>query len=157
MPARPRCVRARPTRLRSRRPDPRRRRAALAGDRLLLAVTSLSSVAVNVELARQHWREGQRRLEAARNDAVRHARLESQVDLLTAALRGRVGQTFTLEELASAYEGAEDWARALLDHARPEEGPPPEAAARADAAFHLHARAAPDSTPRRRSLPGPGG
>jgi hypothetical protein len=110
-------------------------------------VTSLSSVAVNVELARQHWREGLRRLEAARSDAVRHARLESQVDLLTAALRGRVGQTFTLEELVSAYEGAEDWARVLLDDARPEEGPPPEVAACADAAFHLYARGATDYAP----------
>jgi hypothetical protein len=102
---------------------------------------------LNLELARQHWREGQRRLEAARSDPPRYARLNTQVELLTAALRGRVGQTFTLDELAHAYEGAEDWARALLEDARPEDAPPPEAAACADAAFHLYARDATDYAP----------
>jgi len=102
---------------------------------------------VNVELARQHWREGTRNVEAARHDAQRYTRLNAQVDAVSAALRRRVGQTFTLAELADAYEGAEDWARMLLEDARPEDAPPPDAATAADAAFDLYARRATDYAP----------
>jgi len=102
---------------------------------------------LNVELARQHWREGAERVEAARGDARRYAYLSQQVQLLTAALRERVGQTYSLAELADAYEGAEDWARALLEDARPEDAPPTQVAEAADAAFYLYARGATDYTP----------
>ncbi|HZQ02562.1 MAG TPA: hypothetical protein VFA88_00920 [Gaiellaceae bacterium] len=102
---------------------------------------------MNVELARQHWREGTRRVEAARSDPRRYARLSQQVELLATALRRRVGQTYTLADLVDAYEGAEDWARALLEEARAEDAPPPEAADAADAAFYLYARGATDYTP----------
>jgi hypothetical protein len=98
---------------------------------------------VNVELARQQWLEGARRSDAARPDA----RLDQQVELITAALRRRVGQTFTLAELVRAYEGAEDWARVLLEDARPEDAPAPDAATAVDAAFHVYARGATDYSP----------
>jgi len=101
---------------------------------------------VNVELARQQWRDGRSRVEASRDDAVRYALLQSEVELLTDALRKRVGQTFTLAELARAYDGAEDWARALLEEERPDETPA-DAAMCADAAFHLYARGAADYAP----------
>ena len=96
---------------------------------------------------RQHWQEGSRRVEQARRDPERFARLHAQVELVTAELRRRVGQTFTLAELARAYETADDWARAVLDDAAPEDGPPPEAAIAADAAFHQYARGATDYAP----------
>ena len=102
---------------------------------------------MNVELARQHWREGSARIEAARRDPGRYAQLSRQVELVTAALRHRVGAIYTLADLADAYEGADDWARALLEDARHEDAPPPDAADAADAAFHVYARGATDYVP----------
>jgi hypothetical protein len=102
---------------------------------------------LDIELARQQWDEGRRRVEAARRDPDRYARLHDQVDLVTAGLRRRVGQSFTLEELAEAYASADDWTRALLFDAAPEGAPPPESATAADAAFHRYALGATDYTP----------
>jgi hypothetical protein len=102
---------------------------------------------VDIELARQQWNEGRRRVEAARRDASRYARLHEQVDVITAELRRRVGQSFTLDELAAVYAASDDWARALLYDAAPEDAPPPEAATAADAAFHRYALGATDYAP----------
>jgi hypothetical protein len=102
---------------------------------------------VDVPLARQHWEEGRRRVERARSDPEAYVRLSAQVELVANELRRRVGQTFTLADLARAYDGADDWARDVLDDAREEDAPPPEPATIADAAFHLFARGASDYTP----------
>jgi hypothetical protein len=104
-------------------------------------------VTVDVELARQQWEDGRRRVEATRGDRRRHAALQQQVDLLADALRKRVGQVFTLDELAAAYDGADEWARSLLEDADPEAPPTPEAGTIADAAFHQYARGASDYRP----------
>jgi len=95
---------------------------------------------MDVDLARQHWLDGSRRLDA-RPD--RHG----QVDLVVAQLRKRVGQTFTLADLASAYDGADDWVRELLDDAAPEGPVPAEPGTVTDAAFHAYARGATDYRP----------
>jgi hypothetical protein len=104
--------------------------------------------AVDVELARQQWEEGSRRIERLRPDdpaAYRH--LSEQVQLVAGELRRRVGQIFTLEDLAGAYEGADDWAREVLQDAQAEGAGPPETALVADAAFHLYAHGASDYKP----------
>jgi hypothetical protein len=98
---------------------------------------------MEVELARQHWRDGLRRVESS-PDA---ARLMQQVEVVTGGLRQRIGQVFTLAELADAYDGADDWARSLLDDADPEAPPVSEPGTVADAAFHLYARGATDYRP----------
>jgi hypothetical protein len=103
--------------------------------------------ALDVVLARQQWDEGQRRIERARSDPVAYARLAAQVELVASALRRRVGQIFTLEELARVYDGADEWARDLLDDARDEDAPLPDTATIADAAFQLFARGASDYSP----------
>jgi hypothetical protein len=102
---------------------------------------------VDVELARQQWQDGISRVEGARGDRARYERLTGQVDLVVAGLRKRVGQVFTLAELADAYDGADDWARELLDDADPEAPPAAEAGTVADAAFHVYARGATDYRP----------
>lgn len=103
---------------------------------------------MDVELARQQWNDGQRRVdETRRADARRYAQLAGQVDLVVGALRGRVGQTFTLAELADAYDGAERWVLELLDDADPEYEPVAEAGTVADAAFAAYARGAADYRP----------
>jgi hypothetical protein len=108
---------------------------------------ALSSRPVDVELARQQWERGNRRLEEARGDRDAYGALLVQVELVTEELRRRIGQTFTLDELASAYAGADDWARDVLEEAREEDAPPPQASIAADAAFHVYARGAVDYAP----------
>ena len=95
---------------------------------------------MDVNLARQQWQNGERRVAA--NPA-----LGVQVDLVVAELRKRVGQTFTLSELVAAYDGADDWARDAIDFAEPDAPPPLEASTVTDAAFHRYARGATDYIP----------
>lgn len=102
---------------------------------------------VDVELARQQWQDGNRRVEAVRDDRRRYIELVGEVELVVAQLRKRVGQTFTMSELASAYDGADQWVRDLLDDADPEGSGPSEPGTVADAAFHLYARGAADYRP----------
>ena len=102
---------------------------------------------MDLELARQHWEEGNRRVEALRNDTPRYRELLDQVEIVLAELRKRVGQTFTLDELARAYQGADDWARDAVDLADPEAPPPPDMPSVAGAAFHQYARGATDYRP----------
>jgi hypothetical protein len=102
---------------------------------------------VDVQLARQHWEDGRRRIEQTRSDARAYTRLNAQVELVANELRKRVGQTFTLEELAGAYDRAEDWARDLLHDARDEDAPLPETPTITDAAFDRYARGARDYVP----------
>jgi hypothetical protein len=102
---------------------------------------------MDVELARQHWQDGNRRVEDARGDRRRYRELLTGVELVVDRLRQRVGQTFTLDELAHAYDGADDWVRELLDDASPDEPPPTEPGTIADAAFHAYARGAVDYRP----------
>jgi len=68
-----------------------------------------------VTVARQEWEEGSRWLEAAREDPGRYRRLLGFLDLVLDELRKRVGQTYTLGELVSAYGASERWAREVLE------------------------------------------
>jgi hypothetical protein len=103
---------------------------------------------MNVDLARQQWQDGNRRVEETRPNRERYIDLGQQVDLVVAGLRKRVGQVFTLDELAEAYEGADEWARELIEDAADPDAPPTaEAGTVADAAFHVYARGAVDYRP----------
>jgi hypothetical protein len=101
----------------------------------------------DLELARRQWQEGNRRVEEARGDARRYRELVGGVDQVVARLRQRVGQTFTLAELAGAYDGADEWVRDLLEDTDPEGAVPPEPGTVMDAAFHAYARGALDYAP----------
>jgi hypothetical protein len=99
--------------------------------------------AVAVEHARQQWEEGYRRLQSHASDRALSVRLYEQVDTISAELHRRLGQTFTLAELADAYREADHWLPQTL-------GPSTRADQLAlvqDAAFHLHARGAVDYAP----------
>jgi hypothetical protein len=100
-----------------------------------------------VEHARQQWEEGHRRLESRANDRVVYERLHAQVESLLDELRKRVGQTFTLEQLAGVYAGAERWSRDAAVAGAPETARPGDLATVEDAAFHLYARGAVDYVP----------
>jgi hypothetical protein len=64
--------------------------------------------------ARLQWDDASRRLQATARDTRRYQELSSLVDAVVDELRRRVGQTFTLDELADAYSGAEDWVREVV-------------------------------------------
>ena len=104
-------------------------------------------MAADLELARQQWRDGNRRLEAARGDRQRYGRLVEGMDRVVDGLRRRLGQSFTLDELAAAYGGADDWVLELLEESDPEGAVPVEPGTVADAAFHAYARGAVDYRP----------
>jgi hypothetical protein len=96
--------------------------------------------AVAVEHARQQWEEGHRRLQSYSVDPALNLQLHSQVRAVLDDLNRRVGQTFTLAELARAYDEAERWIYDLL-------GPAQQLTIVQDAAFHLYSRRAVDYTP----------
>jgi hypothetical protein len=102
---------------------------------------------MDVELARQQWDDGRRRVERFQPGSPDQRRATSDIDLVVGELRRRVGQTFTLEQLAVVYDGASEWARELLYDARPEGGGPPDTATVTDAAFGAYARGALDYRP----------
>ena len=103
-------------------------------------------MSARVETARHQWEEGHRRLQALASDPLRQRLLLSQVNALTEELRRRIGQVFTLRELAAEYERAETWARDVTTDLLPP-GRPEDLAVAEDAAFHLYARAARDYEP----------
>jgi hypothetical protein len=100
-----------------------------------------------IEMTREAWAQGYRRLESHARDRARHARLLGQIDAVTAELRRRIGQTFTLAELVQLYDGAEPWARAAVADADQLEGWSRDLALVTDAAFYLYARGARDYEP----------
>jgi hypothetical protein len=102
---------------------------------------------LNVELARLQWRNGSRRLEAVRGEPALYARLHAEVEVLRSELRRRLGETFTLEELSSAYARADDWVRPVLEDAAPEGAPPSDVPTVADAAFYSYSLGATDYEP----------
>ena len=102
---------------------------------------------MDLELARQQWQDGDRRVEATRHDARRYGVLVKRVGTVNAELRRRVGQVFTLDELASAYNGADTWVADLLDESDPDTAPVPEPGTIADAAFYTFSRGASDYRP----------
>ena len=102
---------------------------------------------VSVVTVRQEWEEGHRRLEALAADRRVYARLLEQVEILTDELRRRVGQTFTLAELADAYAGAERWSRDAIAERAPAPGWLSTVALVEAAAFHRYQRGAIDYEP----------
>ena len=105
--------------------------------------------ALMLESARHQWDDGKRRLEDVGAETARYRHLAALVDAVVDELRRRVGQTFTLAELARAYEGSEDWVRDVVAHtARPRaRAGIRDSALVQDAAFALYARGATDYTP----------
>lgn len=98
----------------------------------------------SLHLARQEWEEGHRRLESLRDDHRRYQRLLTQLELVGDALRKRVGQTYTLAELADAYTDADRWARELLEERAATPGWSRDVSLVLAAAFHAYQRGATD-------------
>jgi hypothetical protein len=100
-----------------------------------------------LESARREWEESHRRLEAESGDRSRYRALLAQVDVIVAELRRRVGQTYTLAELARAYDSAESWSRQAIADAGAPTWWPRTLTLVEGAAFHAYARGALDYEP----------
>ena len=100
-----------------------------------------------IEVARQEWDEGTRRLEAVRGDAGRYRQLLELLELVLDELRRRVGQTYTLGELVAAYGESERWAREVLEERAPTPGWPRDLTVVLAAAFDAYQRGAIDYEP----------
>jgi hypothetical protein len=101
-------------------------------------------MSADVELARQQWSDGYRRLRELARDRAAYERMHSDVDIVLAELRRRVGGMYTLTELADTYAGADDWVREAIEE-RVGVARTPSVAG--DAAFHVYSRGAQDYTP----------
>jgi hypothetical protein len=104
-------------------------------------------VPVALEQTRREWAEGHRRLEPELREARGGEAVAEELDAVLAALRKRVGQTFTLAELAKAYANAEAWSRAAVEESAPAAGWARRLATVTDAAFHVYSRGAVDYAP----------
>jgi hypothetical protein len=122
-------------------------RADRSGLDALIGGLDSGRMSVAVENARQEWEESHRRLEAEAADPDRYERLLAHVETVSAELRRRVGETFTLAELADAYARADEWARDAVAESDPGPGWPRTLALVEGAAFHLYARGAVDYAP----------
>jgi hypothetical protein len=103
----------------------------------------------SLALARHQWAEGKRMLDAAGDDTARSRHLLVLVEAVESELSRRVGQTFTLAELARVYEGSEDWVREVIVASMPARSRAgiKDTALVQDAAFALYAPGASDYRP----------
>ena len=98
-----------------------------------------------VEIARQQWADSYETLlsgPSAIDPLVRE-----QMETVAAELRRRVGGSFTLTELAAAYEDSERWTLTAISERSHRPGWVRTASSAADAAFHVYARGARDFKP----------
>lgn len=88
-------------------------------------------------------------LDAAGEDTARSRHLLLLVEAVEDELARRVGQTFTLAELAQAYEGSDDWVREVVVSSLPARSRAGirDTALVQDAAFALYAQGASDYRP----------
>jgi hypothetical protein len=100
-----------------------------------------------LEATRHEWDEGYRKLESASADRPRYAQLLAELELVLDQLRRRVGQTFTLDQLADVYAGADRWVQEALAEHDPAPGWPTRQTTVQDAAFHVYSRGAVDYRP----------
>ena len=111
-----------------------------------MARTVLLAVS-RVEVARQEWDEGNRRLEAARGDTRRFRQMLELQGLVLDELRKRAGQTYTLGELVTIYGDADRWAGEVLEERASAPGWQRELTTVLAAAFDVYQRGARDYEP----------
>ena len=104
---------------------------------------------IALETVRQEWDDGNRRFEQALEDPTgrERERLLAQLELVTDELRKRIGQTFSLDDLAREYARADRWVRDVVEEHAATPGWPRTLSMVEDAAFHLYQRGAVDYAP----------
>ena len=123
----------------------------LLGDRVLAEAAPvfpadgllLQPVNASVDLALMEWEQGRRKLEHLDVPPKREAVYREVVDEIVAELTRRVGQTYTLDDLAREYATSAAWAR-LVAHRTTDNVWAHDLTIVADAAFARFARGAQD-------------
>ena len=100
-----------------------------------------------LDQTRREWTEGHRRLESQLREPARAEAVADELEAVLAELRKRVGQTFTLRDLATAYATADTWSRQAVEESGAAGGWPRRLATVTDAAFHVYSRGAVDYQP----------
>ena len=100
-----------------------------------------------VDHVRQEWEESARRFDAALGSGVQRDRLLTQLEVVSATLRRRVGETFTLADLAREYGDADRWSHEAVAESDPPPGWMRTLTLVQGAAFHAYARGAIDYAP----------
>jgi hypothetical protein len=119
-----------------------------AGFAGVAVLSSIGTVAARtLDATRHEWEEGYRRLEAASGDRQRYLALLAELEVVLDQLRRRIGQTFTLDQLAAAYAGADRWVQDAIAEHDPAPGWPTRLTTVQDAAFHVYSRGAVDYRP----------
>jgi hypothetical protein len=120
-------------------------------DRRLLheqVATTLPRVtSVEIDLARRQWVDGHRRFGEESENLARQELLLLALEAVMDELRRRVGQTFTLGELAREYAHADEWVREAVAEQARFPGWVRYLTMLQDAAFHVYARGATDYAP----------
>ena len=102
---------------------------------------------IALDTVRQEWEEGNRRFEQALEDQAARERLLAQLDVVMDELRKRIGQTFTLDDLARVYGNADRWVQEAVGERAATPGWPRLLSVVQAAAFHLYQRGAVDYAP----------
>jgi hypothetical protein len=102
---------------------------------------------IATDQTRREWERGHARYQRELREAQRPETLRSELDAVTAALRRRIGQSFSLAELVDLYSTADDWAREAVAETEPASGWPGRLATVTESAFHLYSRGAVDYEP----------
>ena len=118
----------------------------MAGAVLHHRASGLGDVASSLDAVRQQWEEGNRRSESQASDPA-YPQLLEQLEVATDELRKRVGETFTLAQLADAYGASDSWVREAVEERAAGAGWVRHVSVVQDAAFHQYARAASDYSP----------
>ena len=64
-----------------------------------------------LDQTRREWEQGNARFQRELRETQRSEAVRGELDAVTAGLRRRIGQSFSLSELADLYATADDWAR----------------------------------------------
>lgn len=99
-----------------------------------------------MDALRQQWEEGSRRFDSQADDPA-FPQLIEQLEVATDELRKRVGETFTLAQLAEAYVASDRWLRDAVEDRVEAPGWIRHLSVVQDAAFHRYARGATDYSP----------
>jgi hypothetical protein len=102
---------------------------------------------IALDQTRREWEHGNARFLRELRETQRPEAVRAELDAVTAALRRRIGQNFSLSELADVYATADDWAREAVAETEPASGWPRRLATVTEAAFHLYSRGAVDYEP----------
>jgi hypothetical protein len=100
-----------------------------------------------LDVVRHEWEEGSRRLEACSDEPRRYEQLLELLEVVIDEVRKRIGQTYTLSELAVAYHESEHWAREVLSERAIAPGWPRDLTTVLAAAFDVYQRGASDYEP----------